>query len=90
LLRASAYIYVPEHAAYNPFHLVFSVENEEGVYVYQSVDSNPEDIKTGEWNEIRMAAETKEIKSPGDIMKLYVWYSGKREVIVDDFTVEFF
>ncbi|MEE4255684.1 MAG: hypothetical protein V2I47_01465 [Bacteroidales bacterium] len=90
LLRASAYVYVPEHAAYNPFHLVFSVENEEGVYVYQSVDSNPEDIKTGEWNEIRMAAETKEIKSPGDIMKVYVWYSGKREVIVDDFTVEFF
>ncbi|RLD54160.1 MAG: hypothetical protein DRI97_12040 [Bacteroidetes bacterium] len=89
-IRASAFVYVPENPDYNPYHLVFSIENKDGAYVYQSVDSNPKDIKVGEWNSIELLAEARDIKSVNDIVKVYVWYSGKREIIVDDLKVEFY
>lgn len=90
LIHASAYVYVPENAFYNPFHIVFSIENKDGAYVYEAVDSNVDDISVGEWNLIELSAEARNIKSTSDIMKVYVWYSGKRQIIVDDLKVEFY
>lgn len=89
-IRASAFVYVPENPTYNPYHLIFSIENKDGAYVYQSVDSNPEDISVGEWNKIELLAEARDIKSVNDIVKVYLWYTGKREIIVDDLKVEFY
>jgi hypothetical protein len=90
LIHASAYVYVPDNPSINTFHLVFSIENENGAYVYNAVDSQAENIKVGDWNKISMAAEVQNIKSVNDVMKVYVWYSGKREIIVDDLEVEFY
>jgi hypothetical protein len=90
LLHASAYVYVPENADYNPYHLVLSVEGKDGQYYYQAVDSDSEMIDVQAWNLIELSAEIKNIKSTDDIIKVYIWYSGRREVLVDDIKVEFY
>ena len=90
LIRASAWVYVPDIPKMNTFALVCSVENEMGTYHYHGVDCNPEDLKSGEWNFIEIASEAHKLKSPEDILKVYVWYTGEREVYVDDIKVEFY
>ncbi len=90
LFKASAWVYVPTPAAMSNFHIVSSIENEHGAYHYQAVYSQVDEIKVGAWNKIEMITEVSEIKSTGDILKVYVWYKGEREVYVDDIKVEFY
>ncbi len=90
LIRASAWVYVPEVPSMNTYHFVTSIESEDGTYHYHAVDSDTDNIQIGAWNKIEMAYEADNIRSPDDILKVYIWYTGKREVFVDDLKVEFY
>jgi len=90
LIRASAWVYVSDAPSFNSFHIIVSLENDQGTYYYNGVDSNDEAINMGDWNKIEIASEINNIKSPDDLLKVYVWYTGKREVFVDDLVVEFY
>ena len=90
LFRASAWVFVPAPAVVNSFHIVSSIENEHGAYHYQAIDSQVENIETDAWNKIEMITEVADVRSPDDILKVYIWYTGKREVIVDDLQIEFY
>jgi hypothetical protein len=90
LIRASAWVYVPDIPKMNTFAIICSIENENGTYHYEGVDVNEDDLKIGEWNQIEIATENNKLRSPDDLLKVYVWYTGKREVFVDDIRVELY
>ena len=90
LIKASAWVYVPEIPKMNTFALICSLENEKGTYHYHGVDCKPEDLKIGEWNKIEIASEARNLKSTDDVLKIYIWYTGEREVFIDDLKVEFY
>jgi hypothetical protein len=90
LIKASAWVYVPDIPKMNKYALVCSIENAEGAYHYNSAEPEPEDIVTGDWNKIELVSEAKNLRSPKDILKVYVWYMGEQKVFVDDLTVEFY
>jgi len=90
LIRAHAWVYIQDAPSFNGYHIIVSLENEQGTYYYNGIDSNDETVNIGSWNKIEIASEINNIKSPDDILKVYVWYTGKREVFVDDLVIEFY
>lgn len=90
LIKASAWVFVPDIPKMNTFALICSIEDEQGTYHYHGVDSKTEDIKIGEWNKIEIASEASKLKSTKDVLKVYIWYTGEREIFVDDVQVEFY
>jgi len=90
LLKASAWIYIPDLPKMNSFAIVCSIENENGTYHYHPVYPNLDLITSGNWNKIEISSENYEIKSQDDILKVYIWYTGTKEIFVDDLKVELY
>ena len=90
LIKASVWVYIPDSPKQNSFAIVCSIENVKGTYHYHPVDCDPDDLVIGEWNLMEIASENYHLKSPDDILKVYIWYTGDREIFVDDMKVEFY
>ncbi|MFC2106861.1 hypothetical protein ACFLRY_00850 [Bacteroidota bacterium] len=90
LFKLSAFVFIEENVNRNYFSLVLSVEKDGKVYDYKAIDSEGMDIKVGEWTEIDYIAELHRPKSSKDVVKVYVWYRGRKEILVDDITLRIY
>ena len=84
-LSVSISHYFEEIQPENPPLIVFSVQNEEGLYLYQTWEIRP--TRRDVWEASNFRYPLPEWDSPDDICKVYVWNKGKQKFYVDDFTI---
>lgn len=91
-IRASVKVYPvfpPEECLTN---LVVVFEYKKKKYKYQDQGITGDNIKLvpGQWNTITMDYLTPEVRSVDDILKVFVWFRGKKPIYIDDLRVEAF
>ena len=71
---------------------VISVDSidQAGNYWYGFPVNDVPDNPVGKWRNCRFSLTLPEFRIPGKILKIYIWNSGKKPVMLDDFSVVFF
>ena len=72
----------------NPAVLVISLEDKKGSYCYKGIFFEKSNFVPGKWNQAYLNADLPKIKSPGDVIKVYVWHPGKAGLMIDDFIID--
>jgi hypothetical protein len=91
-LRASAWIYKPDHSLEDESLLVIHFNYEGRAYKYRAVSFKNQGIEfiPGEWNRISVDYMTPEVRTLKDPVKVYLWHRGQGEIYVDNFMLEVF
>jgi len=78
--------------ASNKAFLVFSMDSidQNGNYWFGFPVKDVPDSLTGVWQKCSFSLTLPEFRTPGKILKVYIWNKGKKLVMFDDFSVEFF
>ncbi len=87
-IRTVVYIFMPEPDTTVNTLLVISFENNNQPYSYTSLKLNDPKFKPGRWNRVMLTSPVPEIKSPDDLVKVYIWNPGKQVFYLDDLRVE--
>ena len=74
----------------NPGSLVVTSSHEGLNYRYETISFESGNLKPGQWNKVVMYYLTPESPDPVDIIQVYVWFRGKRELYIDDLKIELF
>jgi hypothetical protein len=64
--------------------------DQHGNYWYGFPVNDVPDNPVGVWRNCRFSMTLPEFRIPGKVLKIYVWNSGKKPVMIDDFSVAFF
>jgi len=89
-MRASVKVKVPDAEDKGKILLVISVDGTDNKnYRYLVAKDSDKDYKAGEWMEISRTDMIERNTPPGGKYKVYVWYTGKGEVFVDDLKLEY-
>jgi hypothetical protein len=86
-IRAVAYVYLTEPASTANTLLVISFEHKNKPYSYTSMNLNEQKLKPNRWNRISLTAPLPAFKSPGDLLKVYIWNPGKQLFYLDDLRI---
>lgn len=71
--------------------LIFSVESNKDVYLYEAIDLNPfQNVYTHWWKVSGYATLPFEQIQPNSLLKVYVWNQSSESIHVDDFNIELF
>lgn len=89
-LRTSVFVYPEYDMVENPASLVVTFEHLGKSYKYRALDMDTLHLKTKQWNKVSMDYMTPIIKSPNDILKIYVWHRGQKPLYLDDMLIEEF
>ena len=65
-----------------------SLEDKKGSYCYKGIFFEKSNFVPGKWNQAYLNADLPKIKSPGDVIKVYVWHPGKAGLMIDDFIID--
>jgi len=89
-LRASVRILNPSAIEKGKTNLVISIDDRENkVYKYQAVQDLDTGIKPGEWFGLTLNQIVGHNIPVGGKYKIYVWYTGKNKIYVDDLKLEY-
>ena len=86
-IRVVAYVNLPEKSNKNTL-LVISFEHKNQPYSYTALNLNEQKFKLNHWCRVSLSVPLPVIKSPGDILKVYIWNPGKQVFYLDDLRVE--
>jgi hypothetical protein len=86
-IRVVAYVNLPEKSNKNTL-LVISFEHKNQPYSYTSLNLNEQKLRLNRWGRVSLSVPLPVIKSPGDILKVYIWNPGKQVFYLDDLRVE--
>lgn len=87
-IRPTAFVFPIASLQSDPVHLVVSLEEKDKSYQYETLQLNNLNLKLNQWNKISFTVHLHEIKSGNDVVKVYLWNPGKKELFLDDFQVE--
>ena len=87
-IQAEVYVYLPDSLGTGEVSLVVSLEQQEKSYQYEKLQLNFLNLKLNAWNKITFPVILHKINSGGDVLKVYLWNPGKKELFLDDFSVE--
>jgi ABC-type cobalt transport system substrate-binding protein len=87
-INASVYVYPTVPFNQNPASLVISLDNEKKTYRYTAVYFDQRMLQLNQWNKVTARMSVPEIKSPGDVLKVYVYHPGKKSFVMDDLTAD--
>jgi len=87
-IRVTAWIYSKIPFPENPGSLVVTCNHEGLNYRYETISFEKENLKPGQWNKIVMYYLTPESPDPDDMIQVYIWYRGNKELYVDDLKIE--
>lgn len=78
--------------ASNNAYVVISMDSldQKGNYWYGFPVNDVPDNPAGIWRKCRFSLTLPEFRIPGRTLKIYIWDSGKKPVMIDDFTLIFF
>ncbi len=89
-VMANAFIYSDKKIENNPVSLVISMEHNGESYDYYSLNSEGENLKTREWNELKGVQLIDGVTSMDDVLKVYLWYRGNDTIFVDDLKIDIY
>lgn len=89
-LRTSIKVFLPDSFADAQPILVVTFHHKDQGYKYATREIAKDKIKLGAWNDITMDYITPEVRSGEDNVKVYLWYTGKQPIFVDDLVIELF
>jgi hypothetical protein len=87
-IRPSAWVRITDSLGSGLVYFVVSLEEQYKSYQYEALKLNSLDLNLNEWTKISFTAALREIKHGDDIIKVYIWNPGKKDLFLDDFTVE--
>jgi hypothetical protein len=87
-IRPTAFVFPTASLQSDPVYLVVSLEEKDKSYQYETLQLNNLNLKVNQWNKISFTAALHDIKSGNDVVKVYLWNPGKKELFLDDFQVE--
>lgn len=88
--RITTQVFLPDSATVDDFSLVVQFTHKGFAYNYKTVESKNIDIVPGTWNTIKFDYLSPEVRNSKDSFKTFVWYRGKKAILLDDFKVEVF
>jgi hypothetical protein len=87
ILKASFWKYDIQPNSKGKF--VISVEDKEGKnYFWRAVNETKTNTTLG-WEKVECAVELPTLKSENDIIKIYLWNQGKKQILIDDVSINF-
>jgi len=89
-IRVTAWIYTKVPYSENPGSLIVTSNHEGLNYHYETISFDKENLKPGQWNQVIMYYLAPESPDPKDIILVYVWFFGKKEMYIDDLKIELF
>jgi hypothetical protein len=89
-VRATVYVYSEFDSAANIANLVITCNHKGENYKYRSVELNKTVLTPGQWNKVTLDYEVPYIPDREDLLQVYVWYHGEKELFIDDFEVLLF
>ena len=89
-VMANAFIYSDKKIENNPVSLVISMEHNGESYDYYSLNSEGENLKKREWNELKGVQLIDGVTSMDDVLKVYLWYRGNDTIFVDDLKIDIY
>jgi hypothetical protein len=87
-IRVTTWIYSQIPFAENPGSLVITCNHKGLNYRYETISFEKENLKPGQWNKVVMYYLTPKSPDPDDMIQVYVWYRGNKELYVDDLKIE--
>lgn len=84
----SMQVYSDTAFIHNPTSLVISVEDKNGSYHYRSVALETLSLVPGQWQTVGLTARIPEIRSGSDMVKVYLWHTGRFPLYLDDLVLE--
>jgi len=90
--RINAWIYELKPGSSEDMNLVISLADSADVnYYFKSLPVNEMPIdEAGYWRELSFGTTLPKINNPNDKLKIFFWYQGRADILVDDFSVELF
>jgi len=89
-LRASVRILNPSADEIGKINLVISIDDREHkIFKYKAVQDSEVGHKPGEWFSLTLTAEVDRNIAVGGWYKIYVWYTGKNKIYVDNLKLEY-
>jgi hypothetical protein len=91
-IKGSVWIYDSLKGSSNRAYFVFSMDSLDqiGNYYYNfpvnDIPDNPDKV----WRECKFSLTLPEFRTPGRLLKIYIWNSGKKPFMIDDFSVAFY
>jgi hypothetical protein len=87
-IRASGYIYYTPDDAIKEAYLVITCNHANAPYKYKSLPLDKEGFQPGQWNKISVNYQMPFLMGQDDLLQVYFWYPGKKEIYVDDILIE--
>jgi ABC-type cobalt transport system substrate-binding protein len=88
LIRPRVFVLFPAPLLSGKVFFVISLEEKNRPYQYEAIELNDFKIEPGQWTKISFTVHLQKIRSPDDIVKVYLWNFGKSEFYLDNFSVE--
>ncbi len=88
MISASVYIYPQANLTMPGTQFIISFEHENQSYSYTKADLVSQNLIPGKWNKLMLQVPFPEIKSPDDLIKVYIWNFGKQSFYMDDLRVD--
>jgi hypothetical protein len=89
-IRVTAWIYSKFPFPENPGNIVVTSNHKGLNYRYEAIMFERENLKPGQWNQVVLNYIAPESPDPTDIIQVYLWYRGTKELYVDDLKIELF
>ncbi len=89
-IQASVYVYIPDSISGPLPALVATFHHQGKTYKYRAKSFDQERLNYNTWNRLTIDYLTPEVRSLKDNLKVYVWYRGGSEIVIDDFQVGVF
>jgi len=86
-IQGYARVFIPDKYDEEPPLLVVSFHYKNKPYNYRALGVKKGEIKYNEWNEIKIDYLTPEVRTKEDNLKVYLWYRGKKKVLLDDLVI---
>ena len=87
-VKVSAKLYSDVPFTNNPSILVISLEDKKGSYCYKALYAEKTNFAIGKWNQAFLNADLPKIRSKDDVIKVYIWHPGKKDLILDDLIID--
>jgi hypothetical protein len=91
-IRVGVHIFPTDTNELNSAHLVVDFDHKGKMYKYRAFTFNDfnQEVIPGKWNLLTYDYLTPEVRTPDDLLEVYVWNTGKSACYVDDITVDVF
>jgi hypothetical protein len=84
----SAFIKLPKNVTGNTLHWVLSVEDNNGMYIYQCIKPDIQSLEKGKWYCTNKIFSIAGIRNKSDLLKIYLWNPGNQKIFVDNISVK--